>query len=70
MVTIEEIRKKLVEAIIQSGMKHSAIANALNISPTMISQYISGRAMPALDTFANLCKLLDVDTNDILCVTD
>lgn len=70
MVTIEEIRKKLVEAIIQSGMKHSAIANTLNISPTMISQYISGRAMPALDTFANLCKLLDVDANDILCINE
>ena len=63
MVTIEEIRKKLVEAIIQSG-------NTLNISPTMISQYISGRAMPALDTFANLCKLLDVDANDILCINE
>ena len=70
MVTIEEIRKKLVEAIIQSGMKHSTIANALNISPTMISQYISGRAMPALDTYANLCKLLDVDANDILCINE
>ncbi len=26
--------------------------------------------MPALDTFANLCAILDVDANDILCIAD
>lgn len=26
--------------------------------------------MPALDTFANLCAVLDLDANDILCVEE
>ncbi len=25
--------------------------------------------MPALDTFANLCAVLDVDANDVLCIS-
>lgn len=67
MVTLEEIRKRLIEAIEQSGMTQTAIANAVNVKPTQICSYLKGRKMPALDTLANLCKLLDVDANYILC---
>lgn len=67
MITLEQIRKRLIEAIEQSGMTQTAIANAVNVKPTQICSYLKGRKMPALDTLANLCKLLDVDTNYILC---
>ena len=30
--------------------------------------YIHQNKMPALDTFANLCMVLGLDANDILCV--
>ena len=43
------------------------IFKELNIRQSNISQYIKGQKMPALDTLANLCKLLDVDANYILC---
>lgn len=67
MITLEEIRKRLIEAIEQSGMTQTAIAAAVNVKPTQICSYLKGRKMPALDTLANLCKLLDVDANYILC---
>ena len=67
MITVEQIQTRLAEAIKQSGMTQTAIAQALNIKPTQICSYIKGRKMPALDTLANLCKLMDVDTNYILC---
>lgn len=67
MITLEQIRKRLIEAIEQSGMSQTAIANAVNVKPTQICSYLKGRKMPALDTLANLCKLLDVDANYILC---
>lgn len=67
MITLEEIRKRLTEAIEQSGMTQTAIAKAVNVKPTQICSYLKGRKMPALDTLANLCKLLDVDANYILC---
>lgn len=67
MITIEQIQKRLAEAIKQSGMTQTQLAQLLGIKQPTIGQYISGRAMPALDTLANLCKILDVDTNYILC---
>lgn len=67
MITIEQIQKRLAEAIKQSGMTQNALAKELNVRQQTISCYIKGSKMPALDTLANLCKLLDVDTNYILC---
>ncbi|MDE7463953.1 MAG: helix-turn-helix domain-containing protein [Clostridiales bacterium] len=68
MVTLEEIRAKLVSAIRNSGMTQTTIAKKLGIYQSAVQQYLSGRAMPALDTLANLCTLLDLDANDILCI--
>lgn len=67
MITLEQIQKRLAEAIKQSGMTQTAIAKALNVNTTQICSYIKGRKLPALDTLANLCKLLDLDANYILC---
>lgn len=70
MITLEMIRQKLVEAINRSGKTQSEIAQTLGIKQTQISCYIHGRKLPALDTLANLCAVLDLDANDILCVND
>ena len=70
MITLEMIREKLTEAISQSGMNQAKLAELLNIKQPTVSQYLSGRVMPALDTFANLCKALDLDANDILCIDE
>ena len=68
MITLDQIRIKIVEAIKQSGKTQGEIARTLGIKQTQISCYIHGRKMPALDTFANLCAALDLDANDILCL--
>ncbi len=70
MITLEQIRERLSEAIRNSGMTQTELARRLGIRQPTIGQYLSGRSMPALDTFANLCKVLDVDANDILCLDE
>ena len=70
MVILEQIRKNLISAIRESGLSQTELARRLNIKQPTVGQYISGRAMPALDTFATLCIILDIDPADILCTND
>ena len=69
-ITIEQIQKKIAEAIKQSGISQNEIARRLGISHSQISCYVHGKKMPALDTFANLCAIIDVDPSDILCINE
>lgn len=70
MVSAEIIRERLAEAIRQSGMTQTELADKVGIKQPTIGQYLSGRAMPALDTFANLCRILDVSSDEILGLKD
>lgn len=67
MITTEQIQKRIAETIRESGMTQTAIAKALNVSQSAIAHYVKGDILPAINTLANLCKLLDVDANYILC---
>ena len=68
MTTTEEIKKVLIEALKQTDMKQEELAQKIGVSQSMISHYVSGRKMPALDTLSRLCTALDLDANEILCV--
>lgn len=66
MIKLETIRERLIAAIKQSGLPVTEIASRLNIKQPTVSQYLSGKILPSLDTFANLCVILDIDPAYIL----
>ncbi len=70
MITLQQIQARLAESIKQSGLSQTDIAKNLGIKQTQISCYVHGKKLPALDTLANLCKLLDVEPAYILCLKD
>ncbi len=70
MITLEKIRQKLIDEIKHSGLSQTEIARKVGIKQPTVGQYLSGRAMPALDTFAKLCALLDLDPAEILCMKE
>lgn len=70
MITLEQIRKNLIQEIKNCGLTQTEIAKKLNLSKQTVSCYIHGKKMPALDTFANLCKELDIDPVHILCLNE
>ncbi len=70
MLTLDMIRIKLQEAIKQSNMTQSELAQKIGVKRPQISAYRHGTKMPALDTFAKLCAVLDIDANDILCISE
>ena len=60
------IKKRLGEEIKNSGLTTIEIAKRINVSPEMITQYKTTKKLPKLDTFAKICKELDLDANYIL----
>lgn len=70
MISLTQIQEKLAQEIKNSSLSQSEIARKLGIKQTQISCYVHGKKMPALDTLANLCVILDVDPADILCTND
>lgn len=67
MIMLEEIRTRLIESIKQSGYSQTKLAEKLHVSQSTIAHYIKGDILPALDTLANLCAILDVSPSYILC---
>ena len=68
MTTTNEIQKALTEALKQSPFTQAQLAEKIGVTQSMISHYISGRKLPALDSLSRLCSVLDLDANEILCV--
>ena len=65
-IDLETIRGNLKKEIETCGKTKSQIASELGISKPTLSQYLSGRAMPSLVTFARLCDVIDCSADDIL----
>jgi len=63
------IKERLTEEIKNSGLTTIEIAKRVGVSPEMITQYCTTKKLPKLDTFAKLCKELDLDSNYILGIT-
>jgi len=68
MITIEEIKKQLIAAIKQSGVSQTELARQLKITQSSIAHYLKGDIAPSIDTLANICTILDLDANEILCI--
>ena len=66
----EIIKERLVEEIKNCGLTKIEIAQKVGVSPEMITQYCTTKKLPKLDTFAKLCKELDLDANYILGLTE
>ena len=60
------IKKRLSEELKNSGLSTVEIAKRIGVSPEMVTQYRTTKKLPKLDTFAKLCKELDLDANYIL----
>ena len=64
------IKERLREEIKNSNLTTVEIAKRVGVSPEMITQYLTTKKLPKLDTFAKLCKELDLSANYILGLSD
>ena len=66
MIELKDIQKRLREEIKNSPLTQKEIAERLGINPSTVSKYLRLDKFPAIDTFANLCEVLDVSADEIL----
>ena len=66
MIKIEDIQKRLREAIEYGTITQKELAEKLGINPSTVSKYMRLDKYPSLDTFANICEILDVSADEIL----
>jgi len=65
----EEIAIKLRAAREKAGYKQEEIAAILGVTPQKISSFETGRTRVDVDTLVTLCKLYNVEANDIMGIT-
>ncbi len=67
---IEIIKERLCAELKASGLTTVKIAKKIGVSPEMVTQYMTTKKLPKLDTFARLCKELDLSADYILGLKD
>lgn len=70
MKRIEIIKNRLSQELKNCGISQTQLAKQLNVSQSCVSHYIRGDIVPAIDTLAELCIILDVDSNYILGIDE
>ena len=65
MILLKDIQARLRSEIRASNLTHKEIAEKLGVNPSTISKYLNQDKYPAIDTFANLCEILDVSADEI-----
>lgn len=64
------IRLRLTEAVKTSGRTQVEIAKDACITASTLSDYLNKRTLPSIETFALLCRALDVSADYILGLDD
>lgn len=61
-----KITENLKREIETCGKTKTEIANAIGVSKSTVSQYLSDRSLPTLATLSRLCNFIDCSADDIL----
>lgn len=64
------IKARLKEELKNCPLTTKEMAKRVGVSPEMITQYMTTKKLPKLDTFAKLCKELDLSATYILGLED
>ncbi len=73
MITQEQIKKNIVELLKSKEVSQTQLSREIGVGQSTISHYIKGDICPSLETFANLCKALQLEQEEIceiLCVKE
>lgn len=64
------IKQRLKEELKATGLTTKQIADKIGVSPEMVTQYTTTKKLPKLDTFAKICKELELSADYLLGIKD
>lgn len=64
------IKLRLCSELRNSGLTSEEISAKIGVSPEMVTQYMTTSKMPRLETFAKICKELDISPSYVLGLED
>lgn len=64
------VKQRLIEELKNCPLTTIEMSKKVGVSPEMITQYITTKKLPKLETFAKLCKELDLSAEYILGLKD
>lgn len=67
---LRSIQQRLRQAVAHSGKQQKDIAKEIGVSAQTVSKYMKHDIFPALDTFAKLCKCVDVSADYVLGISE
>ncbi len=68
---MEEIfKKRLYEEMKQNKLTTKQLAEKIGVSAEMVTQYFTTKKLPKLDTFAKICRALDISADYLLGLKD
>ncbi|MBO6087435.1 helix-turn-helix transcriptional regulator [bacterium] len=59
----EIIGKKIRQIRIEKGFSQEQLSEKIDISPRHMCTIENGNSFPSLETFVNICEILDIDIN-------
>ncbi|MDE7191902.1 MAG: helix-turn-helix domain-containing protein [Clostridia bacterium] len=62
----EEYKERLANAIQKSQYDLPTLAKQIGISQKALNNYANGKTLPSIVVFANICKILELDPNEIM----
>ena len=66
MIDIKDVQIRLREEIKWSGITQKELAEKLGINASTVSKYMRLDKYPSLETFANICEILDISSDEVL----
>ena len=66
MINKKDIQKRLFAAIKSSDLSQKELADKLGVNSSTISKYLHNNKCPSISTFAELCEILNVSSDEIL----
>ena len=63
---MNKLKERLRYVLKVKQISQKELAQKLGVNPSTISKYMRLDKYPSLDTFANICEILDVSADDIL----